>query len=121
MEYRNLGASGLKVSPLCLGAMMFGEWGNPDHDDCIRIIHRALDAGVNFIDTANIYSAGESEVIVGKAIADRRNSVVLATKVHGAMGEGPHERGLSRKAIQEQVEAIGRRLAEVIGKLKGDG
>ncbi len=110
MEYRNLGASGLKVSPLCLGAMMFGEWGNRDHDDCIRIIHRAMDAGINFIDTANIYSAGESEVIVGKAIADRRNDVVLATKVFGKMGDGPHDRGLSRKAIQQQVEASLERL-----------
>ena len=110
MEYRNLGRSGLRVSPLCLGTMMFGEWGNRDHDDAIRIIRRALDAGINFVDTANIYSRGESEVIVGKAIADRRDSVVLATKVWGAMGEGPHERGLSRKAIQEQVEASLRRL-----------
>ena len=73
MDYRNLGQTGVKVSPLCLGAMMFGAWGNPDHDDCIRIIHRALDAGINFIDTANNYSEGESEMIVGKALADRRD------------------------------------------------
>lgn len=110
MTYRNLGHSGLKVHPLCLGTMMFGAWGNTDHDDCIRIIHRAIDAGVNFIDTANVYSDGESEEIVGKAIRDRREDVVLATKVFGKMGEGPNQRGLSRKAIQEQVEASLRRL-----------
>ncbi|HKF96342.1 MAG TPA: aldo/keto reductase, partial [Gammaproteobacteria bacterium] len=63
MQYRTLGRTGVKVSPLCLGAMMFGEWGNPDHDDSIRIIHRALDAGINFIDTADVYSHGESEEI----------------------------------------------------------
>ena len=70
MKNRVLGRTGIKVSPLCLGAMMFGQWGNPDHDDSVRIIHRALDAGINFIDTADVYSAGESEVIVGKALAD---------------------------------------------------
>ena len=80
MRFRNLGAAGVRVSELCLGAMMFGAWGNPDHDDCIRIIHAALDAGVNFIDTADVYSAGESEEIVGKALAGgRRENVVLAT------------------------------------------
>jgi aryl-alcohol dehydrogenase-like predicted oxidoreductase len=110
MDYRNLGTAGVRVSPLCLGAMMFGAWGNRDHADCIRIIHRALDAGINFIDTANVYSAGESEEIVGKALAGKRQGVVLATKVWGPMGEGPNERGLSRKAIQEQVEASLRRL-----------
>jgi aryl-alcohol dehydrogenase (NADP+) len=98
------------VSPLCLGAMMFGKWGNPDHDDCVRLIHRALDAGINFIDTSNNYSEGESEVIVGKAIRDRRDRVVLATKVWAPMGAGPNERGLSRKAIQEQVEQSLQRL-----------
>jgi aryl-alcohol dehydrogenase-like predicted oxidoreductase len=110
MDYRNLGRAGVRVSPLCLGAMMFGAWGNGDHEDCVRIIHRALDAGINFIDTANIYSDGESETIVGKAIADRRQQVVLATKVWGPMGAGPNQRGLSRKAIQEQCEASLRRL-----------
>jgi aryl-alcohol dehydrogenase-like predicted oxidoreductase len=110
MEYRNLGATGLKVSPICLGTMMFGAWGNPDHDDCIRTIHRALEAGLNFVDTANTYSEGESEVIVGKALKDRRDGVVLATKVWAPMGPGPNERGLSRKAIQEQVEKSLRRL-----------
>jgi aryl-alcohol dehydrogenase-like predicted oxidoreductase len=110
MEYRNLGASGLKVSPIGLGTMMFGAWGNADHDECARIVHRALDAGVNFIDTSNNYSAGEAETIVGKALAGRRESVVLATKVFGVVGPGPHERGLSRKAIEEQVEKSLRRL-----------
>jgi aryl-alcohol dehydrogenase (NADP+) len=110
MEYRNLGRAGVKVSPLCLGTMMFGAWGNRDRGECIRMIHRALDAGVNFIDTANIYAAGESEEIVGEALAGRRERVVLATKVWGAMGEGPNQRGLSRKAIQQEVEASLRRL-----------
>jgi aryl-alcohol dehydrogenase-like predicted oxidoreductase len=110
MDYRNLGHTGLKVSPLCLGAMMFGAWGNPDHEESIRIIHRALDAGVNFIDTANGYSEGESEVIVAKALADRREQAVLATKVWAPVGPGPNQRGLSRKAIQEQVEHSLRRL-----------
>jgi aryl-alcohol dehydrogenase-like predicted oxidoreductase len=110
VDYRNLGSSGVKVSPLCLGAMMFGKWGNPDHGDSIRIIHRALEAGINFIDTANGYSEGESEVIVGKALKDRREEAVLATKVWAPMGEGPNQRGLSRKAIQEQVEHSLRRL-----------
>jgi len=110
MSYRNLGSAGVKVSPLCLGTMMFGAWGNRDHEDSIRILHRALDAGINFIDTANIYSEGESEEIVGKALKGRRDEVVLATKVWGAMGPGPNQRGLSRKAIQEQCEASLRRL-----------
>ncbi len=110
MDYRNLGKTGLKVSPLCLGAMMFGSWGNPDHDDSIRIIHRALDAGINFIDTANGYSEGESEVIVGKALQGKREGTVLATKVWAPVGQSPNQRGLSRKAIQEQVENSLRRL-----------
>jgi len=110
MDYRNLGRSGLKVSPLCLGAMMFGSWGNPDHEESIRIIHRALDAGINFIDTANGYSEGESEVIVGKALKGKREGTVLATKVWAPVGPGPNQRGLSRKAIQEQVENSLRRL-----------
>ncbi|HEY3567294.1 MAG TPA: aldo/keto reductase [Thermoanaerobaculia bacterium] len=110
MDYRNLGKTGLKVSPLCLGAMMFGSWGNPDHDDSIRIIHRALDAGINFIDTANGYSEGESEVIVGKALKGKREGTVLATKVWAPVGQSPNQRGLSRKAIQEQVENSLRRL-----------
>jgi aryl-alcohol dehydrogenase-like predicted oxidoreductase len=110
MEYRNFGGTGLKVSPLCLGAMMFGAWGNRDHAECVRIIHRALDAGINFVDTANGYSNGESEIIVGKALAGRRHQVVLATKVFAPVGPGPNERGLSRKAIQEQLDNSLRRL-----------
>ena len=111
MEYRSLGRTGVKVSPLCLGAMMFGGWGNPDHDDSIRIIHRALDAGINFIDTADVYSRGESEEIVGKALAGgRRDDVVLATKVHGDMGEDPNQRGNSRRWIIREVENSLRRL-----------
>jgi aryl-alcohol dehydrogenase-like predicted oxidoreductase len=110
MDYRNLGRTGLKVSPLCLGTMMFGQWGNPDHSESIRIIHQALDAGINFVDTANTYSAGESEEIVGKALKGKREEVVLATKVWGPMGTGQHQRGLSRKAIEEQADASLKRL-----------
>jgi aryl-alcohol dehydrogenase-like predicted oxidoreductase len=111
MEHRTLGGTGMKVSPLCLGAMMFGEWGNPDHDESIRIIHRALDAGINFVDTADVYSRGESEEIVGKALAGgRRDRVVLATKVHGTMGDDPNERGNSRRWIVREVENSLRRL-----------
>jgi aryl-alcohol dehydrogenase-like predicted oxidoreductase len=108
MEHRQLGRTGVSVSKLCLGAMMFGDWGNKDHDDCIRIIHRALDAGINFIDTADIYSQGESE---GKALAGgRRDDVVLTTKVWGAMGEDPNQRGVSRRWIIREVENSLRRL-----------
>jgi aryl-alcohol dehydrogenase-like predicted oxidoreductase len=111
MEYRTLGRTGTKVSPLCLGAMMFGAWGETDHDECIRIIHRALDAGINFIDTADVYSRGESEEIVGKALAGgRRDNVVLATKVHGTMGDDPNEFGNSRRWIVREVENSLRRL-----------
>src|SRR5215217_3614343 len=110
-EHRTLGATGVKVSPLCLGAMMFGAWGNTDHDDGIRIIHRALDAGINFIDTADVYSRGESEEIVGKALAGgRRDDVILATKVHGSMGDDPNERGNSRRWIVREVDNSLRRL-----------
>src|SRR4051794_31313937 len=111
MEYRSLGRTGVQVSPLCLGAMMFGAWGNPDHDDSVRIIHRALDAGINFIDTADVYSRGESEEIVAKALAGgRRDDVVLATKVHGAMGDDPNHKGNSRRWIMRAVEDSLRRL-----------
>jgi aryl-alcohol dehydrogenase-like predicted oxidoreductase len=110
MEHRPLGRTGLKVSPLCLGAMMFGGWGNPDHDDSVAIIHAALDAGINFIDTADVYSAGQSEEIVGKALAGRRDDVVLATKVHGAMGQDPNMQGNSRRWIVRECEASLRRL-----------
>src|SRR3954469_16334374 len=121
MEYRSLGRTGMQVSPLCLGAMMFGSWGEPDHDTSIKIIHTALDAGLNFIDTAGAYSQGESEVIVGKALAGgRRDDVILATKVHGQMGvpvdaplgaQGdPNKKGNSRRWIMRAVEDSLRRL-----------
>src|SRR3954464_527015 len=111
MDYRTLGRTGTKVSPLCLGAMMFGAWGNEDHDESIRIIHRALDAGINFIDTADVYSRGESEEIVGKALSGgRREDVVLATKVHGTMGDDPNEFGNSKRWIRREVENSLRRL-----------
>jgi aryl-alcohol dehydrogenase-like predicted oxidoreductase len=111
METRTLGRTGVRVSPLCLGAMMFGGWGNPDHDECTTIIHRALDAGINFIDTADVYARGESEEIVGKALAGgRRDNVVLATKVHGTMGDDPNEFGNSRRWITREVENSLRRL-----------
>ena len=105
MENRILGRTGVSVSKLCLGAMMFGEWGTKDHDESIRVIHRALDAGINFIDTADVYSAGESEQIVGKALAGgKRESVVLASKVHMPMGDDPNQRGNSRRWIISEVE-----------------
>jgi aryl-alcohol dehydrogenase-like predicted oxidoreductase len=110
MNHRRLARTGVQVSPLCLGAMMFGGWGNPDHDDSIKIIHRALDAGINFIDTADVYSRGESEEIVGKALAGRRDDVVLATKVHGTMGDDPNQFGNSRRWIIREVEDSLRRL-----------
>src|SRR5215204_1200984 len=110
MENRSLGRTGVSVSPLCLGAMMFGAWGNTDHDESIRIIHAALDAGINFIDTADVYARGESEEIVGKALADRRDDVVLATKVHGPMGDDPNQFGNSRRWIVREVESSLRRL-----------
>jgi aryl-alcohol dehydrogenase-like predicted oxidoreductase len=110
MHYRKLGRTGLQVSPLCLGAMMLGEWGNKDHDESIAIVHAALDAGINFIDTADVYSAGESEEIVGKAIAGRRDEVVLATKFYAPMGEGPNRSGGSRYWIMKECENSLRRL-----------
>jgi aryl-alcohol dehydrogenase-like predicted oxidoreductase len=111
MELRPLGRTGVSVSKLCLGAMMFGSWGNPDHDESIRIIHRSLDAGINFIDTADIYSQGESEEIVGKALAGgKRDDVVLATKVWGQMDDDPNHRGVSRRWIMQEVENSLRRL-----------
>jgi aryl-alcohol dehydrogenase-like predicted oxidoreductase len=111
MNHRNLGRTGMQVSPLCLGAMMFGEWGNPDHEDSVRIIHRALDAGINFIDTADVYSRGESEEIVAKALSGgKRGNVILATKVHGTMGDDVNEYGNSRRWIMREVENSLRRL-----------
>jgi aryl-alcohol dehydrogenase-like predicted oxidoreductase len=112
MEYRSLGRTGISVSQMCLGAMMFGAFGNSDHDDAIKIIHKALDAGINFIDTADGYSAGESEEILGKALADgRRESVVLAVKFGVPFGDDdPNHRGASRRWITEAVEGSLRRL-----------
>jgi aryl-alcohol dehydrogenase-like predicted oxidoreductase len=118
MDYRSLGRTGMQVSPLCLGTMMFGAWGEPDHDKSIGIIHRALDAGLNFIDTADSYSQGESEEIVGKALAGgRRDAVILATKFRNPMdvafgqaGGDPNRRGNSRRWLVMEVEASLRRL-----------
>ena len=113
MHYRTLGRKGIKVSPYALGAMMFGAsgaLGNPDHDDSIRIIHKALDAGINLIDTADVYSHGESEEIVGKALKGRRDDVVLATKLGRPMGDDPNQRGASRRWIMTAVEHSLRRL-----------
>ena len=108
MEYRLLGRTGVKVSPLCLGAMNFG--GATQEADSIRIIHTALDAGFNFIDTANVYNGGQSEIVVGKALSDRRDQVILATKVHGKMGDGPNDQGNSRLHILKACEDSLRRL-----------
>jgi aryl-alcohol dehydrogenase-like predicted oxidoreductase len=110
MRTRTLGTTGVQVSEHCLGAMMFGRMGNRDHDDCVRIAHRAFEAGINFVDTADVYSTGESEEIVGKAIAGRRDDVVLATKVMAPMSEDPNMRGNSRRWIQREVENSLRRL-----------
>jgi aryl-alcohol dehydrogenase-like predicted oxidoreductase len=119
METRTLGGTGLKVSRFCLGAMMFGEWGNTDHDECVRITHAALDAGVNFIDTADAYSSGESERILAKALKGRRDQVVLATKCFFPLGRaGRFDRdpasindgGGSRRWIVRAVEKSLERL-----------
>src|SRR3954470_9780583 len=111
MDYRPLGRTGVQVTELCLGAMMFGAWGNPDHDESIRIIHAALDAGINFIDTADVYAHGESEEIVGKALKGRRDDVILATKFHMSMGDDPNQGGASRRWIIREVENSLRRLS----------
>ena len=111
MDYRPLGRTGISVSQICLGTMMLGAFGNPDHDESIKIIHRALDAGINFIDTADGYSAGESEQIIGEALAGgRRESVVLAVKFGVPFGQDPNHRGASRRWITEAVEGSLRRL-----------
>ena len=111
MERRILGRTGVSVSKLCLGTMMFGAWGNSDHDDSTRVIHAALDAGINFVDTADVYARGESEEIVGKALSGgRRDDVFLATKFHGAMGDDPNQQGSSRRWIIREVENSLRRL-----------
>jgi aryl-alcohol dehydrogenase-like predicted oxidoreductase len=111
MEQRTLGRTGVWVSKLCLGAMMFGDWGTKDHGESVRIIHRGLDAGITFIDTADVYSSGESEEIVGQALAGgRRDHVILATKVHSPMDDDPNHRGNSRRWIMREVENSLRRL-----------
>jgi len=105
MSTRTLGSTGVHVSPLCLGAMMFGRWGEPDHDACVSIIHKALDSGINFIDTADMYSFGESETIVGKALVGKRDDVILATKFHNPMHRTDlNKRGNSRRWIIKEVE-----------------
>lgn len=110
MHYNLLGRTGVHVGELSLGSVSFGPRGNPDADACVAMIHRALDAGVNLVDTADIYSAGVSEEIVGRALRGRRDDVLLATKVHGRTGEGPNQRGSSRLHIMQAVEASLRRL-----------
>ncbi|MEO6957882.1 MAG: aldo/keto reductase [Antricoccus sp.] len=117
MKHHNLGHTGMYVSPLCLGAMMFGAWGEPDHEACVKVIHTALDEGINFIDTADVYGRGESEEIVGKALKGRRDDVILATKFHGPMdvnmgerGGDPNQRGNSRRWMIKEVENSLRRL-----------
>lgn len=110
MEMRVLGATGMRVSPLCLGTMMFGPMGNPDRADCVRIIHRAFDAGINFLDTADVYSRGVSEEIVGEALKGRRDDVIVATKFFNPMGDDPNMRGGSRRWIERAVDDSLRRL-----------
>ena len=110
MQYRTLGRTGIQVSTLGLGTMVLGAWGNTDHASCSRIVNRALDAGINLVDTADVYAFGESEEIVGAAIASRRDDVVLATKFHNPMGADLNARGNSRRWIVQAVEASLRRL-----------
>ena len=112
MEYRLLGRTGVRVSPLCLGAMNFAldGGGATSEADSLKILDAALEAGINFIDTANVYNAGQSEIVVGKALQGRRDSVVLATKARAKMGEGPNETGLSRRHIIAACEASLQRL-----------
>lgn len=111
MQFQMLGETGIHVSRHCLGAMMFGAMGNRDHAECISMIHRSFDAGINFIDTADAYSQGESETIVGKALAGRRDDVVLATKFYNKMGDDPNRQGGSRRwivrAVEESLERLG--------------
>lgn len=109
MQYRNLGRTGVKVSPICLGTMMFGN--QTDEAESIRITHQAIDRGINFLDTANVYNNGQSEVVVGKAIAGRRDAVVLATKGRSKRGDGPNESGGSRLHMMRELEGSLKRLA----------
>src|ERR1700744_2005062 len=110
MKRRILGATGISVSEFALGAMMFGRMGNPDHDDSVRIIHRAIDAGINVIDTADVYSGGESEEIRGRGIRGRRGDLVIASKFGLPMGQDPNQGGGSRRWITAEVENSLRRL-----------
>ena len=110
MRYRTLGRTGVKVSTLCLGAMMFGAFGNPDHDEGVAVIDAAIDAGVNFIDTADVYSRGESEEIVGRALKGKRDSIVLATKANGQMTDDRNSAGNSRRWLMQECENSLRRL-----------
>ncbi len=110
MQYRTLGRTGIQVSTLGLGTMVLGAWGNTDRDACARIVHRALDAGINLVDTADVYAFGESEEIVGDALRGRRDDVVLATKFHNPMGDDRNQRGNSRRWIRTAVEGSLRRL-----------
>jgi aryl-alcohol dehydrogenase-like predicted oxidoreductase len=110
MDYVRLGRTGLKVSRLCLGTMVLGPWGNADPDDCTRIIQKALDEGINFIDTANRYGRGESETLIGNALVGRREEAVVATKVFMPGMGGVLDRGTSRRHIMLQVEESLRKL-----------
>ena len=110
MRYRVLGGTGIRVSAYCLGTMMFGSIGNADRADSVRIIHAALGRGINFVDTADMYSAGESEEIVGQALQGRRDDIVLTTKVHFPMGDDPNSGGNSRRWLMRAVEGSLRRL-----------
>lgn len=113
MQYRTLGGTGIEVSVLCLGTMMFGAWGNKDEAECHRMVSASLDAGVNIVDTADVYAFGESEEILGRALAGRRDSVILATKGHNGMPGDPRDRnrsGSSRVWITRAVEDSLRRL-----------
>jgi aryl-alcohol dehydrogenase-like predicted oxidoreductase len=110
VELTTLGRTGMQVSTLCFGAMTLGRWGNPDEAECIAMVHRALDAGINFIDTADVYGQGDSETIVGKALAGRRDEVVLATKLNHQFGEGINHSGNSRRWIMRQIDGSLRRL-----------
>lgn len=109
-DYRPLGRTGIEVSPFALGTMMFGAVGNADHDDCVRIVHAALERGINIVDTADMYSTGESEIIVGKALRGRRDDVVVATKGHFPLTEGPNRGGNSRRYLIKAVEVSLSRL-----------
>ena len=110
MEYRTLGRTGMTVSTYCLGTMMFGRWGNPDEGECAAMVRAALDAGINFVDTADVYDFGTSEEFLGRAIAGVRDELIVATKFHNAMGDDPNQRGNSRRWIMRAVDDSLRRL-----------